>query len=128
MTFANDLSKFSKRVEENADQVVRKVVLEVSKSLILMTPVDTGRARANYVISKGTMNTATTEAVDKIGANTLAKIAAYPVEAGGVYFISNSLPYISALEYGHSAQSPQGMFRVTAARFPEIIEVSVVGL
>ena len=41
--------------------------------------------------------------------------------AGGVTYLSNSLPYAVPLENGWSKQAPQGMVKLTAQEFPQYV-------
>ena len=40
--------------------------------------------------------------------------------SGDYIYVTNDAPYIRALEYGHSAQAPNGMVRRTMAEMPDI--------
>jgi hypothetical protein len=82
-----------------------------------------GRFRNNWMFSIGIPDSTTTEAVDPSGSKSMARIVDGSIEfkAGTRAFITNSLPYAIALEYGHSTQSPDGMVRVTLARFQQIV-------
>ena len=115
--FVIDLQRFAKRANADVKQAIRKITLEAFKRVILKTPVDTGRARANWSTSTGAPVTFSIVGEDKSGTATLKK-AADGVEAwectGGI-FLSNNLPYIIPLEYGHSNQAPGGMVRITVA-------------
>ncbi len=122
MSFSGDLAKFAEKAGVSMDTVVKKVVVEVGNSLVRMTPVDTGRARANWNISENAPDASTNFQVDPAGMATMGKIASYNVQAGGVYVISNSLPYIERLEHGWSKKAPAGMVRVTAARFQHFVK------
>lgn len=79
-----------------------------------------GRFRANWQFSYGSVNTTTTEATDAGGQATLARIEAEvsTVKAGGICYVTNSLPYAHRLENGWSKQAPIGMTRVTFAELP----------
>lgn len=93
--------------------IVAAVVREFG-TLVLQTPVDTGRARAGWQIG-----TAPTEWVPSkaqwdeykgTGAVTRA-LASVPVEQlsqADVIYICNNVEYILALEAGWSAQAPRG--------------------
>ena len=130
MTFASDLEKFAKLAEGNMDTVIRKVSFEISKSLIEMSPVDTGRFRNNWYLSQGTANSATNTGTDLSGARALARVQGQlaGIKAGKSILVTNSLPYAIKLEFGHSRQSPAGMVRITAARFSKFVSLSTVGL
>ena len=108
MTFALDIEKFSKDAGLEINLVVRKISLDAYTRVTKKTPVDTGRARANWNLSVGYIDDTTTQSVMQkspmLSKNTGLDKAIY---------ITNSLPYINALEHGHSKQAPRGMVGVT---------------
>jgi len=106
-SFSLDLSKFALKVGVRADAVVRRIAFEAFSGVVLKTPVDTGRARANWIPAVGEMPTGTVDGVaSPLGAIATA-VGAFT--AGKVIFIANNLPYIARLEDGYSQQAPQGM-------------------
>lgn len=115
--FTIDLQRFAKRANADVKQAIRKITMEAFKRVILKTPVDTGRARANWSTSTGAPVTFSIVGEDKSGTATLKKAAddAMVWECTGGIFLSNNLPYIIPLEYGHSNQAPGGMVRITVA-------------
>lgn len=144
MSFALQLQNFANKAGANADLVVQKVTIDVARSVIMKSPVGNpelwkgkapagyvgGRFRANWMFGVGQVDTTTTEDIDASGGSTLSKLAAAigATGAGGVTYISNSLPYGPALEHGHSGQAPGGMVRVTVAEFSQFIESAVAAL
>lgn len=117
MGFAADLAKFAEKTKERIDDVHREMVIQIANSLITGSAVDTGRFRANWVPGINQVNTATTTSTDNTALGTIS--AAVP-KPGGVFYITNSLPYAHRLEYeGWSKQMPAGVVRVTAMRFNE---------
>lgn len=90
-----------------------------------------GRLRANWFVSIGVQNRATTTAVDKAGDATINRGAATINSSDatqGVY-ITNSLPYAVPIEYGHShLQAPAGMVRVTVAEVQTFVQKAVAEL
>jgi len=105
-SFDADIKKFAKKAGLEVDKVVRSVVLHAYRGVTLKTPVDTGRARANWNISEGEMNTSVNKNATQI--QPFRK----PTGKRDVY-ITNSLPYIMLLEKGSSKQAPQGMVDIT---------------
>ena len=89
---------------------IAELALSVFSSVVLATPVDTGRARGNWQPSIGDPITSETGNTDKGGGTTIAKgnglFARY--EFGKKIFISNNVPYIQRLNEGHSQQAPAG--------------------
>jgi len=82
-----------------------------------------GRFRGNWMFSIGSPDNTTTEEVDPSGRKSTARIVDGAIEfkAGDTAYITNSLPYAIPLEFGRSSQSPNGMVRVTVARFQQLV-------
>jgi hypothetical protein len=101
---------------------------QILAGIIQKTPVDTGRARANWFLSEGAPVIASTlpTGKDKDGRPTFAVNATPQASITGRarIFITNSLPYIVPLEYGHSQQAPAGMVRVTLAEVSALATVA----
>src|SRR5690606_7047644 len=115
MSFSADISRWVQKAEGNMDAAVRQAVVLASQSIVSMSPVDTGRFRANWNFSEGVPNEATSQWLDPTGGRTLRRIMAQArgVQAGRVYYLTNALPYAQRLENGWSKQAPQGMVRLT---------------
>jgi hypothetical protein len=118
MSFELDLTRFVLTVQQEIPIIMRKILLQAYKEITMLTPVRTGRARANWFPQEGTIIRRTTE-------DTVTD----PGRAFGVMvsgerdlYISNSLPYIQALENGHSKQAPRGMVMITMRRLKLLIE------
>lgn len=118
MSFSLDLTRFAAKANADMRLVVQKISMEAFKRVILRTPVDTGRARANWGCTIGKPRTPIQiDSTDKSGsATTAAMVGTVQGFSGdGSAFLVNNLPYINELEKGSSQKSPQGMVRVTAA-------------
>lgn len=116
MTFALDLSKAIEKAKDNAELVARKITLELFSNVILKSPVDTGRFRANWNCSIGSADKSTSAATDKEGSGAIGRMRAEVTKFtlnGQSIFLSNSLPYAERLENGWSDQAPQGMVRLS---------------
>jgi len=125
-TFALDLAKFAEKAEKNAQVVVRKVGIDLFSKTVERTPVDTGRARANWNCSIGAPSLATSEQTDKGGEVAKARIknTLHDWKQGDIYLM-NSLPYIRRLEYdGWSKQAPAGMVRISVAEFQTFVDAA----
>lgn len=108
----------AKNVENGARDAVRAAAIAADTTVVLATPVDTGRARANWVTSVRSPVTKTSESTDPSGAAAIAQgtetIQGWKPGLGSI-FIANSLPYIKRLNEGWSAQAPRGMTRQAIA-------------
>lgn len=118
MTFALDIKKWVDDCEKKQDQFVRKICLDLTSQVVLGTPVDTGRARANWQASINTPITSSTTATDKGGGKTVTEAqAAIKQATGNVFYLTNNLPYIRRLEFeGWSKQARHGWVRAAVRR------------
>lgn len=123
MSFSSDLQKFANKTGESIEKVLQITAISILPAVVQRTPVKTGRARANWLYTTTSPDTATVES----GADTAyldtgssSKIA-HKIKAGLSHILSNNLPYIEALESGRpgkgSTQAPSGMVKVTALEF-----------
>ena len=113
-----------RNMKRNADAVVAKGMdklgkaagFELGRRIMRRTPVDTGRARANWNASIGSPDASTTESTSSMTATArlVSTTAELQLFKGQEFWVTNGLPYIQALEDGHSTQAPRG-FMVTGA-------------
>ena len=134
MAFTVPLSKIGSRIQAELTEEVRKRTHELFTKIVMRTPVDSGKARANWNVSRGRANYSFTEKTD-VG-RALAqvnKVLTMPV--GSVVYLANGVPYIRLLEYGgypknpkeptgktvggFSSQAPAGMVRISVLEFGE---------
>jgi len=144
MSFASDIEKFVKKTGANADKVVRNVVLDIGKSLVMKTPVGDpkywkskppkgyagGHARGNWQHSVGSRVTEEIDCIDKTGRKSIDRIQqSIPQSAAGlVHYVQNSVPYIKRLEEGHSRQAPQGFVALTEIEFKDYMSKALAAL
>jgi hypothetical protein len=88
------LQGFSTRLEQGLKELTGRTAGELWERVAGRTPLDTGRARAGWQQSG----------------------------SGLEYQVSNNVPYITALEHGHSSQAPQGMVGITMLEAPALVE------
>lgn len=119
------LRQFARRIElradsivENVDRLVRQVALAVDQAVVFETPVDTGRARSNWLVSlvEPRQDEIPPYAPGRrLGKGESANAAAALAQGAAVIgmrrpgqdiVISNNVPYIGRLNEGSSAQAP----------------------
>lgn len=110
-----DLKGLSKRmtqiavnVEGNTNKKKRVIALEVDKYVVLQTPVDTGRARANWQVGLGAAVTEATERTDFGNVLQENERILDGVKSGQDVWLSNNVDYIGKLNEGHSKQANPG--------------------
>lgn len=130
MSFTTEVRAFATKTGISIDKVVRKVVIDMTREIVSMTPVDTGHARSNYFW--GVQRVSSVDpAMSKNGSPSITRAMAFAstIKAGGVVYLTNNLPYIMRLEYGgyngptekvtadgFSRQATAGMGRIAVAR------------
>lgn len=129
-SFGKQVDDFIGKAQQQARVKVGTICATLHRDIVMDTPVDTGRARANWQATISTPASAATTSTDPSGASTVAAgQAAATMAYGNVFWIVNNLPYIASLEFGlygnppgsangpktvggYSKQSPRGMARI----------------
>lgn len=127
MSFSLDMSKFAEKVTKKTDAVIRKVVLDCARSVVMMSPVDTGRFKGNWDYGVTTMPNTQYSTNDLVGNTSIRRVQTKTANvnmAGNVHYITNNLPYAERLENGWSRQAPHGMVRLTTMRFQSIVDAA----
>jgi hypothetical protein len=133
--FSVALDKALEAARENANQVKRTVALDLLSRIVDRTPVDTGRARANWQVSLSSprLSEASYTNSEKIPQGNQESAIAGRAKAKGAaivknaqegqdIWITNNLPYINRLETGTwSDQAPQGMVAISIAEVQQAI-------
>ncbi len=122
-SFARRIRKLAGRIEENVENVVSETAIAVSQTVILATPVDTGRARANWQLEIGAPARTQLDRVDPSGQQTMAEnnTRARTRKLGQDIFISNNLDYITPLNEGTSSQAPAGFVEMAVEKASTVV-------
>lgn len=123
--FKADFAKVIENAKNRIDIVIKKAEIRVFESVIMKSPVDTGRFRGNWIATTGTPSFMYYDDLkDKPGRVT--KAAARRVinesQIGGITYLVNNLPYAMKIEYGWSKQAPSGVVRTTVLDFQNYIK------
>jgi len=141
------LEQLAAVMQKKVDVVVRESTFAIFNAIVLQSPVDTGRFRANWNISA---NVPKTHYDESRTSNSALQMSLQWVQrsspVGGVVYIANGLPYAAVLEYGgypnppkygskkrgeagpaihvtngYSMQAPYGMVRISVLRFRRFV-------
>ncbi|MDT4824990.1 hypothetical protein FQZ97_582580 [compost metagenome] len=106
---------FMDQVEQDVANHQRKLTLNILGQIVLRSPVDTGRFKANNQVSVGQPIFYSVDRYDKDGQETLAhgEAALATLAPYSVVYIQNNLIYAGPLEDGHSGQAPAGIYGVS---------------
>lgn len=124
--FARRFDRISVRVEGNVEQAVKDCARAVARSVISNTPVDTGRARSNWTAQLDAAfdglfparvpgEKESTGEANAVAAIEVAEqvIETFDIAKNAEIHITNNLPYIGALNDGHSMQAPADFVRLS---------------
>lgn len=138
-SFEIDVSRFVAKAKANADQVVRKVIIDIGARIVQKSPVGDasywksppppgyvgGRFRANWQLGEGERPVGDLPDIDASGDASNQRIAdGLKVNAAGkVYYLANNLPYAMGIEEGTNSprQAPQGVVRLTVSEYQAIV-------
>jgi len=115
--FAKRIRARAKRVETNSNALKIKTSGAILQTVVLATPVDTGRARGNWQVGLGTPISSVKNAADKSGSGAISQGISRAASAKSKQniYISNNVPYINRLNDGYSAQAPAGFVEQAVA-------------
>jgi len=118
--FKRDLNKFADSIGVKTETVLKKISLQTFTGVVQKTPVDSGRARASWVIGiEKPVNSPVLPENQEFDPQQAADFSFQEISElnnlgpESTVFISNSLPYIEVLEEGSSQQAPEGMVAIT---------------
>jgi hypothetical protein len=109
--FSRRTIRLASRLDRSVERFVGQVAIAVDREVVLATPVDTGRARANWLPSLNAPNlSAEPNTFSPDGGVSIARTVAVAnrYRLGSKIYITNSLWYIEHLNRGGSPQAPSG--------------------
>jgi len=132
-TFTLDVDKALDGIKADVNQFKRLIAFDLLGRIVERTPVDTGRARANWQVSinapvitevrypnKESIPEGKSESVIAESVKLEGGIVIADVELGEDIWITNNLPYIEVLEQGdHSKQNTEGIVAISVAEVAE---------
>ncbi len=129
-TFTNSIADWIDRADDNFSDIVSGTVIKAANAIVDLSPVDTGRFKANWQITANSPAAQSLNDYDKTGGNTkryLARQARAVANspATKVIYITNRLDYAYDLECGASRQAPSGVLGVVNIRLGRYFEEAV---
>lgn len=117
MSFSTEVSFFAEKDIEELESIRKAIIIELFSSVVLDTPVDTGRARGNwiYTLAIPDLNNAD-KSVDPSGSHAIDRINRLASGEDSTNHLTNNVPYILNLENGSSVQAPHGMVKKNLLR------------
>lgn len=123
--FKHSIDAWVKATNKTMHQGIAETAIRLGTMIIEKTPIDTGRAKGNWIGAFDEPDTTTSETRQQQQAITGLRLKFTPsnVARNNSIFVTNSLPYIKALEDGRSQmQAPHGMVRLSVTEFTAILQ------
>ena len=122
--FNGAINAFKIEIKDEAEEMARRVAFAVDRQVVMMSPVDTGRFRANWQVSLNVEASGTVEHVPGVGGSTtgantqkaldqLSKVMK-DYELGQDIYVVNNVVYGPVLNDGHSKQAPRNFVQIAA--------------
>ena len=129
-TFEKSIADWIDRADDKFSDVVSGTVTRATNAIVDLSPVDTGRFKANWQVTANAPAAQSLNDYDKLGGETKSALARQAravarSKATKVIYITNRLDYAADLEYGASNQAPAGVLGVVQARLGRYFEESV---
>jgi hypothetical protein len=118
-----NIGSYTTRFNKRIGNYKKAVLLNLFGSVIRDTPVLTGRLRGNWTFTEQAPATEFPTTTDDPTTRIFTEIHAQVKPEDERYYLSNSMPYASDIEYlGHSkVKAPEGMVRRNIVRIQAII-------
>jgi len=138
--FMDIINEWVEFTEQQIDDTLQTIVMKVGETIVRLSPVDTGLFKGNWQLSIDKTTSSSLTRTDPDGNATLADMASKvnSFTAGQIAYIQNHVLYGYDLEYGtyngptekvtdegFSRQAPEGMLRITEARFTRIVNEAI---
>lgn len=138
--FMDTINAWVEETELKLDEVLQTITIKVGESVVMLSPVDTGRFRGNWQLTIDHGSDSSLLRYDQTGQQTINALAsvAKHFTAGQVAYIQNHVLYGNDLEHGlyngptqkvtdagFSRQAPSGMVRITELKFASIVSEAV---
>lgn len=107
--------------ERRTADLMRVATHEFFRQVIVVTPVDTGRARFGWCVAINSIP----DFVPPVGNYSLPPMPELgTITVKDTIYIANNLPYIVPLNNGHSKQAPARFVEMVAARVQNTISIA----
>ena len=116
----SQLARFAAMSEAKTKRVIKASSWRICTGTVSMSPVDTGSFKNSWFAAFGSpdLSLGTPDSGSTLP-QLNAKIAQWDIQED--FYYTNSQPYAIKLEYGYSDQAAQGMVRITARTFVDIV-------
>ncbi|MDB4261689.1 HK97 gp10 family phage protein [bacterium] len=128
--FFLDVKKFADGFSEGAETAVRVTAYKTFNNIIKRTPVDEGRARANWFATGQQPSSKKTDKEDNSadGKDTAknAENVVLRLKDWSTFTLTNNLPYINPLEFGLYGSGPKTVLGFSSQSVGGMVRISIL--
>ncbi|MBB6484863.1 HK97 gp10 family phage protein [Rhizobium lusitanum] len=117
--FSVDIAAWAERTKKRMEEVVNLSTQRLAEAIVEATPVASGELVNSFRVSVPPRQSGDTEGSDEGQPVNLAGLSA---PLGGMIHMGFTAPHAAAVEYGKDGQAGQGMVRLAARQWPDIVE------
>jgi len=127
MNFEDIINQWVEEVEVKTEDILQTSTYLIGKEVVTLSPVDTGLFKGNWQLTIGAPTDHSLVRYDKDGTQVLSDMSRVvrTFTPGQIAYIQNTVEYGYDLEYGSSNQAPDGMVRITEAKFQMIVDQAI---
>lgn len=128
-SFAAQMRAFANDIPKQVHAIKVAAMQEIVNTVVPATPVKSGKARSNYIVSAGSPDHSTIREVrDPSGTASLQGAAAVlrGTKPGDSLYMTNNLPYMDELNNGSSKQAPAGFIQSSVMAAEQLIARQVI--
>lgn len=115
--FSTAIAAWAEQTKKRMEDVVDLSAQRLAEAIIGATPVSSGELADSFRVSgsplQGGDTAADGQAVNLVGLG---------VPLGGIIYMGFTAPHAAAVEYGKDGEAGQGMVRLAAREWPDIVE------
>lgn len=127
MNFEDIINQWVEEVEVKTEDILQTSTYLIGKEVVTLSPVDTGLFKGNWQLTIDAPTDHSLVRYDKDGTQVLSDMSRVvrTFTPGQIAYIQNTVEYGYDLEYGSSNQAPDGMVRITEAKFQMIVDQAI---
>ncbi|MBB3381795.1 MULTISPECIES: HK97 gp10 family phage protein [unclassified Rhizobium] len=117
--FSADIAAWAERTKKRMEEVANLSAQRLAEAIVEATPVASGELVNSFRVSAPPRQSRDAEGSDE---GQPVDLVGLGVPLGGMIHMGFTAPHAAAVEYGKDGQAGQGMVRLAARQWPDIVE------
>ncbi len=119
------LKAIQKKSLATAEKVVKETYFDIANDIIIATPQDQGLLIANWLGAYDAIDSTLMPIGNDASGRVKIEIDKLDITQERTLYMTNSLPYAQRIENGWSQKRPEGMVKVSVAKFDSIAQQKI---